>query len=82
MPMTRPSGTRSAIRRTSQPAPLPTSRTFSSRREIHLVKNRQDDGEMVFFHALAAAGFGPAVEFFAECFVVRLVLALEIELKN
>src|ERR1700722_3666961 len=25
---------------------------------------------MVFFHALAAASLGPAIEFFAECFVV------------
>ncbi len=69
MPTTRPSGTRSASSRTSQPAPQPTSSTFSSRREIHQIEHRQDDGQMVFLHALAAAGFGPAVEFLAQRFV-------------
>ena len=34
--------------------------------DTHAVENRQGDGKMAFFHLLAAAGFGPAIEFFAE----------------
>jgi hypothetical protein len=33
---------------------------------VHAVKNGQRDGEMMVLHLLAAAGFGPAIEFFAE----------------
>jgi hypothetical protein len=34
--------------------------------DLHAVKHGQRDREMVILHLLAAAGFGPAIEFFAE----------------
>ncbi len=35
-------------------------------REAHFFDDGEGDGEMVAFHAIAATGFGPAVEFVAE----------------
>ena len=40
------------------------------RLEPHAVEHGEDDGQVILLHALAAPGFGPAVEFLAELFVL------------
>ncbi len=40
-------------------------------RELHAVERGEDDGKMVVLHGLAAAGFGPAVEFVAKLIAGR-----------
>ena len=45
--------------------------------DVHAVEHGEGDGEMVFLHVLAAAGFGPAVEFFAEEIVGHVCGALQ-----
>ena len=71
MPTTRPSGTLLGEQAGEPAGAAAHVEDIVGGSEVHAVEHGEDDGEMVVLHALAAAGFGPAVELLAEAVVLR-----------